>query len=150
MRDGVRLEAQRPGLVELDDLLPVQKGRLVGVPGEQRRPLDHPGRHEDGRAEAEQLEYRQRILADVPEPVVEVQGDRARWAPSLLDERHSFGEADDAEARVREELHVLPEAARGDRKRIVVLRDAVVEDDSEAARVVELSAGSNAPPGGPR
>ena len=53
VRDGVRLEAQGPRPVELHNLLPGQKRRLVGVPGKRRRPVDHPRRDEDSRAEAE-------------------------------------------------------------------------------------------------
>ena len=134
MRDGVGLELEHAFAVELADLVPGQERRLFPVPRERRPPVRHPRRDENGRAEAELCEYRQRILGDVPVAVVEAEADRAARNLSCGQETAEGGHVDDGAALIGEKVHVPAEPVRRNRELVGVVGDPVVHEDSWGAR----------------
>ena len=83
MRERVRLEAERPLAVEVDDLVPAEHRRLGAVPPEGRPPVDDRRRDEDGCPKAALGKERLGLLRHVHEPVVEAEADRPAARASL-------------------------------------------------------------------
>ncbi len=133
VRERVRLEAERPLAVEVDDLVPAEHRRLRAVPPEGRPPVDDRRRDEDGRPKAALGQQRLRLLGHVDEPVVEAEADRPAARNSLVDQLRGLDDVDDAVGLGGEIVHLPPKVARADGELVAVVGDPVVEEDPQAA-----------------
>ena len=81
-------------------------------------------------------EHGQRVLGHVGEAVVEGEADRPRRQLTGLEQPERLDQVDDAVALRGEVLHLLAEAARREGESVVVVvGDAVVQEDPQPARV---------------
>ena len=135
VRQRVRLEAESAVSVELEEVVPVQEGRLAAVPGERRRAVGDGGRDEDGGTEAVVREHRERVLGVVQVAVVEAQCNRPLHRFSRFEQLRRRHHVDDAVALGIEVRHLLAEAARPDGQLVRLVGDAVVEEDAKPVRV---------------
>ena len=128
----VRLEAERRVAIERNNPLPGNQRRLPLVPAEPRFSPCDGGGHEHRCRKAEAFEHTRRMLGHVEVAIVEGNPDERRVVAAPGKVTPEIRNVDPPKAMFGEEGHLHLEGPRRNRQDVLLVGDAVIEEDPDA------------------